>query len=143
MRFQLIRNATVKIEYADITILIDPMLGKKHSFGSFAGSEGNPTVDLPVSVLDVLDNVDLIIISHLHEDHFDAQAQKIDDKAIPILCQPGDREKIEFHGFNKVVELENETRWQHVHLTRTGGQHGTGRPMAAAPASSPGSSRLT
>ena len=126
MKFQLIRNATVRIGYGDLTILIDPMLGAKHSFGSFAGIEDNPTVDLPVSTLEVLDNVDLILLSHLHEDHFDAAAQALDDKAIPILCQPGDREKIESFGFNNVVELEKETQWQHVHISRTGGEHGTG-----------------
>jgi L-ascorbate metabolism protein UlaG (beta-lactamase superfamily) len=126
MKFQLIRNATIRLEYADITILIDPMLGSKHSFGSFGGIEDNPTVDLPIPVSDVLENIDLILVSHLHEDHFDAKAQNIDDKAIPILCQPGDREKIETYVFNNVVELEDETQWQHVHISRTGGQHGTG-----------------
>ena len=127
MKFQLIRNATVKLEYGGITILIDPMLGTKHSFGSFAGIEDNPTVDLPIPVSEVLANVDLVIISHLHEDHFDAAAQSMDDKAIPILCQPGDQEKIDSYGFNNVLELAEETLWQHVRITRTGGQHGTGR----------------
>lgn len=126
MKFQLIRNATVKLKYGDIAILIDPMLGNKHSFGSFAGIEDNPTVDLPVPVSEVLANVDLVIISHLHEDHFDTAAQSMDDKAIPILYQPGDREKIESYGFNNVLDLESETLWQHVRITRTGGQHGTG-----------------
>jgi len=126
MKFQLIRNATVKIEYADITLLIDPMLGAKHSFNAFAGIEENPTVDLPMPVEEIIKGVDLVLLSHLHQDHFDAAAQNLADKSIPILCQPGDREKIESHGFNNVVELEDETRWQHVHITRTGGQHGTG-----------------
>jgi L-ascorbate metabolism protein UlaG (beta-lactamase superfamily) len=126
MKFQLIRNATVKLEYGDVTILIDPMLGERHTFGAFAGIEDNPTVDLPIPESEVLTGVDLVIISHLHQDHFDARSKQMPDKAIPILCQPGDREKIESHGFNNVVELEDETRWQQVHITRTGGQHGTG-----------------
>ena len=127
MKFQLIRNATIRIEYAGITILIDPMLGSKHSFQSFAGIEDNPTVDLPVSAPQVLEDVGLILVSHLHEDHFDAKAQDITDKAIPILCQPGDREIIKTYGFKSVVELENETQWRHVSISRTGGQHGTGQ----------------
>lgn len=126
MKLQLIRNATVKLEYGGITILIDPMLGERHSFGAFAGIEDNPTVDLPIPETKVLSGVDLVMISHLHQDHFDASAQQMPDKAIPILCQPGDQEKIESHGFNNVVELEKETHWQHVHITRAGGQHGTG-----------------
>lgn len=126
MKFQLIRNATVRMEYADITFLIDPMLGPKHAFRSFAGIEENPTVDLPAPASVVLENVDLILISHLHQDHFDAAAQNMADKSIPILCQPGDRAAIEKPGFNNVVELENQTRWQNVQISRTGGQHGTG-----------------
>ncbi len=127
MKFQLIRNATMRLEYAGVTILIDPMLGSKHSFGSFGGIEDNPTVDLPISASEVLEDVDLVLVSHLHEDHFDAKAQDRVDKALPILCQPGDREKIETFGFNNVVELDDETQWQHVHISRTGGQHGTGQ----------------
>ncbi len=127
MKIQLIRNATIRLEYADMIILIDPMLGSKHSFGSFGGIEDNPTVNLPIPVSNVLESVDLIIVSHLHEDHFDAEAQDMTDKAFPILCQPGDRETIETFGFNNVVELENEIQWQHVRITRTGGQHGTGQ----------------
>ena len=45
MKFQLIRNATVKLEYGGIAILIDPMLGKRHSFGAFARIEEDLTVD--------------------------------------------------------------------------------------------------
>ena len=90
MRFQLIRNATLRLEYAGTTILIDPMLGSKHSFGSFAGIEDNPTIDLPLPASEALKDVDLIILSHLHQDHFDAKAQEILDKSSSILCQPGD-----------------------------------------------------
>ena len=68
-----------------------------------------------------------MLISHLHEDHFDKAAQQLDDKAFPILCQPGDLEKIASCGFNIVVELDSQTQWQQVSITRTGGQHGVGR----------------
>lgn len=127
MKIQLIRNATLRLEYADVTILIDPMLGDKHSFGAFAGIEDNPTVDLPILASEVMRNIDLLILSHLHEDHFDTRAQALEDKTIPVLCQPGQRDTIESYGFKNVVELENEINWQHVHITRTGGQHGTGK----------------
>jgi L-ascorbate metabolism protein UlaG (beta-lactamase superfamily) len=127
MKFQLIRNATIRLEYAGITILIDPMLGSKHSFGSFGGIEDNPTIDLPVPASEVLEDVDLVLISHLHEDHFDAKAQEMVNKSLPILCQPGDRGKIETYGFTNVLELESETRWRDINISRTDGQHGTGQ----------------
>ncbi len=127
MKLQLIRSATVRLEYAGVTILIDPMLGAKHSYPSYTGIEDNPTVDLPIPASDVLAGVDLLLISHLHTDHFDKLAQEIINKGLPILCQPGDKKAIETHGFNTVVELENETQWHQINVSRTGGQHGTGR----------------
>jgi L-ascorbate metabolism protein UlaG (beta-lactamase superfamily) len=69
------------------------MLGSKHSYGSLAGIEDNPTVDLPMPTSEVLEKVDLLLVSQLHQDHFDATAQDMVDKALPILYQPGDREK--------------------------------------------------
>jgi len=127
MRLQLIRNATIILEYADLRILIDPMLGPKHSIGSFGGTERNPTVNLPLDPLEVLKNVDLLLLSHLHQDHFDKTAQILIEQSIPILCQPGDQEKIGAHGFNNVLVLEEETKWQNVTISRTAGQHGTGK----------------
>ena len=127
MKFQLIRNATLRLEYAGITMLIDPMLGSKGAFQSFAGIEDNPTVDLPIPVSEVLAGVDLTLVSHLHQDHFDAKAQDIIDKTLPIMCQPGDGETIESYGFDQVIELQGETQWRQVSISRTGGQHGTGQ----------------
>ena len=127
MKFQLIRNATLRLEYADITMLIDPMLGSKGAFRSFAGIEDNPTVDLPIPSSEVLEGVDLMLVSHLHQDHFDAKAQDIIDKAMPTLCQPGDSETIATYGFDQVVELQSETQWRQANISRTGGQHGRGQ----------------
>jgi L-ascorbate metabolism protein UlaG (beta-lactamase superfamily) len=103
------------------------MLGAKNSFRSYGGIEDNPIVDLPIPASEVLEGVDLILVSHLHEDHFDSKAKEITDKAIPILCQPGDREIIETYGFNNVIECDSEIHWQQVNISRTGGQHGTGQ----------------
>jgi L-ascorbate metabolism protein UlaG (beta-lactamase superfamily) len=127
MKLQLIRNATLRLEYAGSVILIDPLLGPKHSYPSYVGIEDNPTVGLPIPTSEVLAGVDLIILSHLHGDHFDAEAQNIIDKTMPILCQPGDKEKIETYGFNSLIELESETQRGDVNIARTGGEHGTGK----------------
>jgi L-ascorbate metabolism protein UlaG (beta-lactamase superfamily) len=127
MKLQLIRNATLRLKYGGSTILIDPMLGPRHSFSSFAGIEHNPIVDLPVPITEVMKNIDLLLISHLHQDHFDPKAQEIIDRSLPILCQPGDQETITKYGFSNVRELISDTQWEHIKITRTGGQHGTGR----------------
>ena len=126
MRLQLLRNATLKLEFAGETLLIDPDFGPKHSRPSFAGRSPNPMTNLPASIDEVLAGVDLVIVSHLHADHFDEVAQETVPKNMPLVCQPGDAGKIRSFGFSDVTELTDELTWRGIHLTRREGNHGTG-----------------
>ena len=126
MKLQLIRNATVRLNYAGIDILIDPCLGPKGSLPSFAGVEPNPTVDLPVSVASVLTNVQLMLISHLHPDHFDATALEEIRKDTAILCQPSDLEALRTQGFVNAELLMANHIFDGLSVEGTPAQHGTG-----------------
>lgn len=126
MKLQLLRNATLKIDYAGKTLLIDPDFAPKHSRPSFAGRSPNPMVDLPADIADILAGVELVIVSHLHADHFDRVAQDNVPKDMPLICQPGDAEKIRSFGFSDVTELTDQIVWQGIRLTRRDGNHGTG-----------------
>lgn len=55
---RLIRNATLKMEYAGKQILVDPMLGAKGFLGLALGVNINPRVNLTIPVEDVLDGLD-------------------------------------------------------------------------------------
>jgi L-ascorbate metabolism protein UlaG (beta-lactamase superfamily) len=124
MHLQLIRNATLRLRYANHTILIDPDLAAKHSRPSFTGRSPNPMVDLPLPLAEIVAGIDLLIVSHLHRDHFDA-VESI-PAALPVLCQPGDEACIAERGFTQVTPLADTLDWGGIHLTRTSGQHGTG-----------------
>lgn len=50
---RLIRNATLKIEYAGKLILVDPLLGAKASMGSALGVNTNPRVNLTMPVEEI------------------------------------------------------------------------------------------
>lgn len=126
MELQLVRNATLRLKYAGHQLLIDPFLADRHAYPPFAGHEQNPTVPLPFHSSDVLDGVELTVISHLHPDHFDPVAQQLLPKDMPILCQPGDEATIRGFGFSKVTELQDNYAWHGLHFTRTHGEHGTG-----------------
>ncbi|HEV7306452.1 MBL fold metallo-hydrolase [Ensifer sp.] len=126
MKLQLIRNATLKLDYAGHTILVDPFLGAKDSLPSFAGRSPNPTVGLPVTIDEILAGVELVIVSHLHEDHFDDTAKHRVPKGLPIFCQPGDEEAIRAAGFREVTPLADKAHWQGLKLTRRDGSHGLG-----------------
>jgi L-ascorbate metabolism protein UlaG (beta-lactamase superfamily) len=107
MKLQLLRNATLKLDYAGTTILIDPDFGPKHSRPSFTGRSPNPMVDLPVSPNEILEGVELVIVSHLHADHFDKVAQGLVPKHLPLICQPGDEDTIRSFGFTDVMPLND------------------------------------
>ena len=132
MHLQLIRNATLRLRYAGHTILIDPDLAAKHSRPSFTGRSPNPMVDLPVPPAEIVAGLDLLIVSHLHRDHFDA-VESI-PAALPVLCQPGDEARIAERGFAQVTPLIDALDWDGIYLSRTAGQHGigeVGRTMGA------------
>ena len=87
MKFRHIRNATVKIEYGGKTGLIDPFFGDTNCLPPFAGKSANPIVPLPMSIEEIIKDVDYVLITHLHPDHFDIRAQETIPKSIPFLVQ--------------------------------------------------------
>ncbi|WP_037077175.1 MBL fold metallo-hydrolase [Neorhizobium vignae] len=126
MKLQLIRNATLKLSYAGRSILIDPYFAPRHSLPSYTGKSANPLTDLPLSVEEVLEGVELVIVSHLHTDHFDSVAKQRVPKHLPLICQPGDEAAIAAEGFIDVAPLEGELVWQGITITRCEGSHGLG-----------------
>jgi L-ascorbate metabolism protein UlaG (beta-lactamase superfamily) len=126
MKLQLIRSATLRIAYAGRTLLIDPYLAPKGSRPSLTGKSRNPLVELPCSPDEVIAGVELVLVSHLHSDHFDPAAQALLPKDTPILCQPGDETRIGAHGFRRVTPVQGDFDWQGIHIRRVAGQHGSG-----------------
>jgi L-ascorbate metabolism protein UlaG (beta-lactamase superfamily) len=127
MELQLIRNATMRLRYNGRLLLLDPFLAAKHAIRSFAGISPNPTVDLPLTPAKVVADVEAVVVSHLHSDHFDEVAQNILSKSLPLFCQPGDEGKIEEKGFSAVLPIPNSIIWQGITISRTPAQHGTGQ----------------
>lgn len=130
VQVQHIRNATAKIKYADTTFLVDPMLAKKGAYPGFKDTYRshlrNPIIELPIPVEDVLKGVDAVIVSHTHLDHWDNAAQELLPKGIPLFAQDEvDAKIIRAQGFTDVRILGEDTVFDGVHLTKTGGQHGT------------------
>jgi L-ascorbate metabolism protein UlaG (beta-lactamase superfamily) len=126
MQIQLIRNATLRADYGGRTFVIDPYLAAKHTLPSFTGKSPNPLVNLPCPPQEVIAGIEIVVVSHLHADHFDAIAQRLLPKDVPVLCQPGDESAIEDKGFSNVTPVADTLDWQGITITRTPGQHGSG-----------------
>lgn len=126
MKLRLFRNATLKLDYAGRTVLIDPYLAPKHSLPSFTGRSPNPMVELPSPIEEILDGVELVVVSHLHTDHFDGVAKERVPKDLPLICRPGDETKILEVGFTDVRPLPDVFDWNGLVFTRQEGSHGLG-----------------
>ena len=129
MQLRLIRNATLLVDFAGRRLLVDPMLnpaGAVDPVVNTASPLRNPLVELPVPAEKVVSGLDAVLVTHLHNDHFDALASESLPKDLPILCQPGDADRLAERGFRDVHPVENQIEFDGIALVRTGGCHGTG-----------------
>ena len=132
MRIRFVRHATFVFEAGGQRVMVDPMLapaGANDPLANTPNQRRNPLVDLPFGdegTLALLEGTDAVLITHTHNDHWDARARDLIPKQTPILCQPEDWEKISLAGFRRVTPVEDGLEWMGLSVTRTGGQHGTG-----------------
>ncbi|MAG85833.1 MAG: Zn-dependent hydrolase [Flavobacteriaceae bacterium] len=131
MDIQLIRNATVKINYGGKTFLVDPFFADPYSLPAFAGKSANPLVPLPFPISDILQGADYILITHLHPDHFDEKAQVNISKSKPFLVQPSDSEPLKQMEFHNLTVIENEIQIDSIKINRVNAQHGEGKILKA------------
>lgn len=131
-RFQLWRHATLFVEVNKLNILVDPMLSTKDTMNPIPNAANSlriPMVDLPFNEIELkkkLATVNVILLTHLHADHWDVKARDLLNKEIPIICQPTDVDRLKQHGFKEIIPLNEHMEWKGIGITRTGGQHGTG-----------------
>ncbi|HEU5227924.1 MAG TPA: MBL fold metallo-hydrolase [Ktedonobacteraceae bacterium] len=132
MDIHFLRHATFVVTVNELRILVDPMLSEAEAMDPIANA-GNqrriPMVELPLSQTELeqlLRRVDAVMVSHTHRDHWDARAQALLPKHLPILCQPQDQAVIEQAGFTQVMPITQHMEWRGLQIDRTGGQHGTG-----------------
>ena len=129
--FHHIRNATSKITYNGITILVDPFLAPKEYYPGFEGGptlaqskQRVPMVDLPMSTEELLKNLDAVIITHTHYDHWDEYAAKLIPKHIPIFVQSNsDKKLVQKQGFKNVRVVGDKTPFNGIIITRIGALH--------------------
>ena len=132
MKIHLLRHATLVVTLGDLTLLVDPMLSPAQAMEpvAHAGNQWRiPMVGLPLSpgkLQVLLEHIDAVLVTHTHPDHWDAAAQTLLPKQIPILCQPEDQGMIEQAGFSSVLPVQQRKEWQGLQLFRTEGQHGHG-----------------
>lgn len=125
---RLIRNATLKINYSEKTILLDPMLGEKGTEMSALGVNMNPRVHLTMPVSEILDGIDFVLLTHSHIDHYDGAAKRLIPKDTPWYVQPADYDTVAVkEHFTKTTVIDDSTRIGDITVVRIEGSHGRGQ----------------
>lgn len=137
MNIQQIRNATLVVDYAEKKFLIDPFLAEKGAYPPFPNSlrqdQNNPLVSLPVSIDDLINEVDAVIVTHLHLDHYDEAAKEALPKNIKMFVQnEEDANAVKNDGFQNVEVLKEDTVFEDINLIKTKGEHGRGEILKLA-----------
>jgi L-ascorbate metabolism protein UlaG (beta-lactamase superfamily) len=132
MKLTLVRHATLLLETSGVRVLVDPMLdeaGARPPIEDTPNQVRNPLVGLPTPAAALVAGIDGVIVTHLHEDHFDDTAERLLARDVPLLTQPGSLDELRRRGFTAATD--DPDGWLGLEIARTGGQHGTGEIGAA------------
>ena len=110
-------TATVVLRYAGFTILTDPnfLHAGDHvhlGFGMTATRRTDPALEL-----ESLPPVDFVILSHMHEDHFDREVERKLDRGLPIVTTPHAADELASKGFRAAKALKT---WETLTVTKGG-----------------------
>jgi L-ascorbate metabolism protein UlaG (beta-lactamase superfamily) len=128
VRVTLVRNATLLLELAGKRLLVDPMLddaGARPPIANTRSPVRNPTVPLPWPAEDVVRDLDAVVVTHRHQDHFDHHAEQLVPRDIPVFCQPEDEQALRDLGLDARA-VARELDWNGLRVTRVPARHGTG-----------------
>ena len=129
MMLTLVRSATLLVEFSGTTLLVDPMLGDPHTLPpveNTAPATKNPLVELPQPAAKVASAARLVLLTHLHRDHFDPVAEALIGRQTPILCQPADRAALASKGFSDVRVVDSRLDVDGLTVTRVAARHTIG-----------------
>ncbi|SDZ86728.1 L-ascorbate metabolism protein UlaG, beta-lactamase superfamily [Nitrosospira multiformis] len=94
-------TATVIIRYGDLTILTDPNFLHRGDHVHLGYGLTSERLTNPAIELGNLPPIDLVVLSHMHEDHFDKFVQKNLDRNIPIVTTEEAGKSLKELGFMK------------------------------------------
>jgi L-ascorbate metabolism protein UlaG (beta-lactamase superfamily) len=112
---QFIGTATVLLRYQGLTILTDPNFlprGERVHLGYGMSSERRTA---PALEFKALPPIDLVILSHMHEDHFDKLVRERLRRDVPIVTTPEASAQLDHLGFRQRYALR---RWDSLTIRK-------------------------
>ncbi|MFF8595092.1 MBL fold metallo-hydrolase [Streptomyces sp. NPDC015220] len=83
-----IGNATVLLRYGDLTLLTDPNFLHRGEAAHLGYGLVSRRLTEPALDVTELPRLDVVVLSHLHGDHWDRQARRHLDRGVPIVTTP-------------------------------------------------------
>jgi L-ascorbate metabolism protein UlaG (beta-lactamase superfamily) len=113
-----IGNATTLIRYGPFTLLTDPNFLHRGQRAYLGHGLSTKRLTEPALSIDELPELDAVVLSHLHGDHWDRIARRGLDHALPIITTPHASRRLQgWHGFRRAVGLRT---WEHHELSKNG-----------------------
>jgi len=127
---QFIGTATVLIRYQGFTILTDPNFLHKGEHVHLGYGITSERLTNPALNLEQLPPIDLVVLSHMHEDHFDKLVQEKLDRNVPIVTTKEGAKALADIGFKRTYGLDTWDRIDvekgeaRLRITAAPGRHG-------------------
>jgi L-ascorbate metabolism protein UlaG (beta-lactamase superfamily) len=108
-------TATAVIRFGGFTVLTDPNFLHRGETARLGWGFRSRRITEPALGIDDLPPLDLVVLSHLHEDHFDRVAEERLSRTVPIVTTPGAAEALEKRGFRNPEPVKT---WRSVAFHR-------------------------
>lgn len=113
-----IGTATVIIRYAGFTILTDPnFLHSGDHVHLGYGIRSERQTDPAIEIDELPSDIDFVLLSHYHGDHFDHLVQEKLDRDLPIVTTPHAAEKLAEKGFREAYPIDT---WETMTVSKGG-----------------------
>ncbi|MEO7493511.1 MAG: MBL fold metallo-hydrolase [Massilia sp.] len=112
---QFIGTATVLIRYQGLVVLTEPNFLHKGEKVYLGYGQHATRLTEPALTLEQLPPIDLVILSHMHEDHFDRRVQAQLRRDVPIVTTREASEHLERLGFTRRYAL---ARWDTLEVRK-------------------------
>ncbi|APR77414.1 Hypothetical protein A7982_02761 [Minicystis rosea] len=124
-------TATVILRHAGFTLLTDPNFLHAGDHVHLGYGLTSRRLTDPAIPIEALPPIDLVVLSHLHEDHFDRLVAEKLDKTLPIITTPSAAQRLRqmgfaaAHGLSTWESIEVEKGDVLLRLTSAPGRHGS------------------
>lgn len=118
LTLEFIGNATVLLRHRGFTVLTDPNFLHRGQRAYLGYGLTSRRLTEPARSLHELPELDAVVLSHLHGDHWDRIARRGLPRHLPIVTTPHAARRLQgLHRFRRAVGLRT---WEHVDLLKDG-----------------------